>query len=125
MSKDTPTKDQTQHAAGSPSDAPDCSPVPEATDVEMAFPSQHEKLLPKWEDLTDEERSNSTVFCKAAQSLFFNGGKLEDFGVRIREGIEPTKVYRYLRATLPDWGPSHEHKVGGVGHMLAKWCEPV
>ena len=55
--------------------------------------------------------------------LFYKGGRFEDHGIRVKPGIPAEKVMRYFRATAGDWGPKHEHKIGGIGHMLAKWCE--
>lgn len=72
--------------------------------------------------LTPDERSMHGPFCDAVSSLFFSGGKLSDHGIAIKSGIDGVKVMRYIRATLGDFGPSHEHKIGGIAHMLAKWC---
>lgn len=100
-------------------------PIPEVSDLDMAFPTRWKTLLPPWDELTDDERHYGTIYCEAAERLMFNGGTLEDHGVRIRDGVDAEKVYRYLKATLGDFGPKHEHKIGGIGHMLAKWCEPI
>lgn len=97
--------------------------IPEVTDAEIAFPCQYQRLLPKWEDLTDEEKHLRGPFCEALSKLFFSGGKLADHGITPKPGVELTKVMRYVRATLGDWGPKHEHKIGGIAHMLAKWCD--
>ena len=98
-------------------------PVPEVTDLDCAFPTRYRELLPKWEDLTPDEKHMRGPFCDAVSSLFYSGGKLEDQGIRIKDGIDAKKVYRYLRATMGDFGPSHEHKIGGIGHMLSQWCQ--
>ncbi len=99
--------------------------VPDVSDLDLAFPTRYKELLPPAEDITEEEWHGQTIYCKAAEGLFFGGGALTDYGIRVKTQVDPTKVYRYLRATLGDLGPKHEHKIGGVGHMLARWCEPI
>lgn len=99
--------------------------IPEVSEVDIAFPTRYRELLPKMEDLTEDERGMRGPFCDAASQFFYKGGTLESAGIRARDGVDATKVYRYMRATLGDWGPKHEHKIGGIGHMLAKWCEVI
>lgn len=96
--------------------------IPEVTDLDCAFPTQWRTLLPKMEELTKDERAMRGPFCDALSSIFYGGGKLEDHGIEPKPGTDMKKVYRYVRATLGDWGPSQEHKIGGIAHMLAKWC---
>lgn len=98
-------------------------PIPEVTDADMAFPCRHNELLPAWKELTEEQKRNRDPFSEALQSLFFNGGKLSDHGIRMKDGVDGTKVNRFIQATLGDWGPKHEHKIGGIAHCLADWCE--
>lgn len=97
--------------------------IPEVTDADCAFPTRYRELLPKWEDLSDDEKNMRGPFCEALSSLFFRGGKLADHGIVPKPGVDLKKVMRYIRATLGDFGPSHEHKIGGIAHMLAKWCD--
>lgn len=97
--------------------------IPEVSDLDCAFQGRWRELLPKWADLTDEEKRGNGPFCDAVSSIFFSGGKLADHGIHIKDGVDGVKVHRYLRATLGDFGPSHEHKIGGIAHMLAKWCD--
>lgn len=90
---------------------------------DCVFPTKWRELLPKWEDLTDEEKRCQGPYCRALQSLFFRGVRLSDHNIYVKPGIDESKVHRYIRATLGDFGPKHEHKIGGIAHMLAKWCE--
>lgn len=98
-------------------------PVPIVDDLDCAFPTRWRELLPKWEDLTSDEKNMRGPFCQALSSLFFKGGKLSDHGITFKAGIDGTQVMRYIRATLGDFGPSHEHKIGGIAHRLAEWCD--
>ena len=97
--------------------------IPEVSDADCAFQGRWRELLPKYEDLTKQEQSGrGDAFCDALQSLFFKGGKLADHGITMKPGVDGTKVMRYIQATLGDFGPSHEHKIGGIAHMLKQWC---
>jgi hypothetical protein len=100
----------------------DCPPIPDVDDVDCAFPTRWRELLPPLDRLTKDERNMRGPFCEALSSIFFRGGRLEDHGIQPKPGVEMRKVYRYVRATLGDFGPPHEHKIGGIAHMLAKWC---
>lgn len=97
--------------------------IPEVTDADCAFPTRWQTLLPKWEDLTKDEKACRGPFCDAISRVFFSGGKLADHGITFKDGVDSRKVHRYLRATMGDFGPSHEHKIGGIAHMLAQWCD--
>jgi hypothetical protein len=96
--------------------------VPTVRDIDCIMPTRWKELLPKWEELTDEEKRCRGPFCEALSSIFYSGGRLADHGITINPGIDTAKVNRYIRATLGDFGPKHEHKIGGIAHMLKKWC---
>lgn len=80
------------------------TPVIEVSDGDIAFQGRWRELLPKFEDLTRDERSMSGPFCEALSSIFFSGGKLSDHGIYPKPGYDLSKIMRYIRATLPDWG---------------------
>lgn len=96
---------------------------PLVSDIDCAFPTRWRELLPPWGDLTEAEKRGNGPYCDALQSLFFRGGRLSDHGIVPKPGVELKRVMRYIQATLGDFGPKHEHKIGGIAHMLAKWCD--
>lgn len=96
--------------------------VPDVSDADCAFPTRWRELLPPMEVLSSDERNLRGPFCDALSSLFYSGGRLADHGIKVRDGHDASKVMRYIRATLGDFGPRHEHKIGGIAHALAKWC---
>ena len=121
---------QPAHRTPAPKPEPKAAPVlvsdnsiPEVDDLDCVFQTRWRDLLPKWADLTKEEQAMRGPFCDALSALFFSGGKLADHGITVKAGFDTAKIYRYIRATLGDFGPSHEHKIGGIAHMLAKWCD--
>lgn len=97
--------------------------IPEVSDADIAFPSRWRELLPPYNQLSKEDHNFNDPFHDAVSSLFFSGGRLSDYGIFPKEGNDLKKIMRYMRATLGDWGPKHEHKIGGIAHMLRKWCD--
>lgn len=97
-------------------------PIPEVTDLDCAFGAAM-RILPPYKELPDEFRSMRGKFCDAVSQLFYKGGTLSDLGLRPKEGVDESKVYRVLKACLGDFAPSHEHKIGGTGYLLSQWYE--
>ncbi len=97
--------------------------IPEVSDLDCAFQGRWRELLPPEGDLTPDEWSLRNPFCEALSSLFFRGGRLADHGITPKPGTDMAKVTRYVLATLGDFGPKHEYKIGGIAHALAKWCD--
>jgi len=107
-------------------------PVPEVSDVEAIFPANVVgSILPAKEDIPEEFHSkwhyNSFKPCHTAESIFFKGGMMEDYGYRLKKELEPQRrmVYRALQAALRSFEPSHEHKIVGVGYMISEWFEEI
>lgn len=88
------------------------------TDVEMAFST--EKLLPAWDDIPEDfKRGNKyTAICDA---MFF-GGPLPNFDIEMKPGFSDKALNRAVRAHLQSFSPKHEHKIAGVGYMMACAC---
>ncbi|RQV01610.1 hypothetical protein DF039_36975 [Burkholderia cenocepacia] len=92
-------------------------------DAEMAFST--ERLLPDWSDVPAEFR-NGNVYTRIAEAIFY-GTKLPDGEVTFRDGFRDDEaasdLQRCVRAHLQSFGPKHEHKIAGVGYMIAHVCE--
>lgn len=56
-------------------------------------------------------------------SLFFRGGKLDDFGLSIKPTIDRNQAMTALRALLSSFDPKHEHKTAVVAWCLSEWCD--
>jgi hypothetical protein len=98
-------------------------PIPDVTDVDMAF-GKIRGLLPAWDALPAEYRRESASGCRVASGLFYKGGKLSDHGLKPRDGVDSAKATRVLRACLGSFQPKHEHKIAGVGYLIDQWFEP-
>ncbi len=93
------------------------------TDVEVAFST--ERFLPAWEDVPEEFRRGN-LYTKVAESIFFSRS-LPKAEMRFKQDFSdegaPAALNRCVRAHLQSWGPKHEHKIAGVGFMIAQACE--
>ena len=100
--------------------------IPEFSDVDIAFPTK--TCLPPYDEVPDDfkgfrGRGDAKPFVEAVSSLFFNGGKLADFGLTFKPGVDQTKAGRALRVCLGSWEPKHEHKIAGAAYLLSQWCD--
>lgn len=99
-------------------------PIPEVTDIEMAFPTM--VPLPAWNDIPEDfrqERGESEPWHRIVSTIFCEGGRLSDFGLTPKPGIDKDKATRAIRTCLGSWEPSHEHKTAGVAFMLSEWFD--
>ena len=86
------------------------------TDAELAFSTQ--RLLPAWEDIPEEFRRGN-LYTKVAESIFY-GSPPPPCSIELKEGFDSSALNRAVRAHLQSWGPKHEHKIAGVGYMIAQ-----
>lgn len=86
------------------------------TDVEMALST--ERLLPALADIPDEFRSGN-LYTKLAEAIFF-GRELPECEIEMKAGFTPEMLNRAVRAHLQSFGPKHQHKIAGVGFMIAQ-----
>src|SRR3990167_761866 len=94
-------------------------PVPEFDDLTVAFGASNSDYL-TCEQMGDDFYGDRNKFTDVAKKLFFNGGRLEDYGLTLKPEIDKTKAMRAVRALLGSWAPKHEIKIGTVGFALSK-----
>lgn len=95
--------------------------VPEVSDVDIAFGSITH--LPKWEDIPEEfkELHAPSKWNKLFTKLFYGHGASGE--VIPKEGIDPMKAGRVIRAIMVSWAPKHEHKMAGCMYLMSQWFE--
>ncbi|KQW19801.1 MULTISPECIES: hypothetical protein [Pseudomonas] len=91
------------------------------TKPEVAFST--ERLLPAWADIPDEFK-NGNIYTELASAIFY-GTKLPPGTIEFNEGFTPEALNNCVRAHLQSFGPKHEHKIAGVGFMIASACTLV
>lgn len=75
-------------------------------------------LLPAWEDIPQDFRRGNR-YTELASALFC-GSELPNWEIEMKEGFDPQVLNRAVRAHLQSFGPRHEHKIAGVGYMIAQ-----
>lgn len=88
------------------------------TDVELAFSTT--RLLPAWEDIPKAYREGN-LYTELAEAIFF-GREMPRCGIELHDGIESQALNRCVRAHLQSFEPKHEHKIAGVGYLMAQAC---
>lgn len=86
---------------------------------EVAFSTA--RLLPAWEDIPDDFKQGN-IYTALAASIFY-GTKLPPGVIEFNEGVTPEALNKCVRAHLQSFGPKHEHKIAGVGYMIASACK--
>lgn len=87
----------------------------EITDTDVAFSTT--KFLPPYELIPDEFKFGRTKWNRLFSDWFFNG--LKALSVSPKEGIDPQKAMRCIRAHMGSFSPKHEHKKAGVAYMMS------
>lgn len=77
------------------------------------------KLLPPMSEIPVEFHRHTNTWCSFAMSLFFKGGALP----KCKDGIDPNKAARHLKAVLGSFEPKYEHKEAGAGWLMSLWYE--
>lgn len=101
-------------------------PVPDFDGPTIAFGASRKDYLTR-EQLGDwygiYGKNSKTPFHECAAKLFYKGGKLTDYGLHIKKGLDQAKVMGAIRALLCSFDPSQEIKIGTVAVALANWCD--
>jgi hypothetical protein len=107
----------------------DLKPVP-LKDVELAFPAEGLRLLPKWEIIPEEFKQGGSfrnTWVRIVDEMFFGmkGGVAEQYAMEPVEGIDFEAASRHLQAALRSFQPKHEHKIAGVAYLSSLWFRLV
>lgn len=88
------------------------------TDPEFVFSTT--RFLPEWDDIPDDFKSGN-LYTQLATALCFNR-PMPACTIELKAGVEKEKLNRCIRAHVQSYGPKHEHKIAGVGYMIACAC---
>lgn len=92
------------------------------TDLDMVFGADL-KDYPPYDAIPEQFRRGNTAANDAVSSLFFRGGKLDDFGLRLKSGVDPNAFYGALKAMLCSFAPKHEHKEAACAWLVSEYTE--
>ena len=87
------------------------------SDIDAAFGAQEEDYPPLADMPTEYQRERADG-CKIAANLFYGGGKLEDFGRKLKGDVHAKSFYLALQAYLCSFAPKHEHKMATCGWLI-------
>ena len=93
--------------------------APEITDLHLAFGTV--EGLPPYSDIPKEFTASKTKWNQLFNDLFFNG--LKSLQLHPKEGIDPVKAQRHIKALMKSFEPKHEHKEAGVAYLMSKYFE--
>jgi hypothetical protein len=85
------------------------------------------KDYPDQSVIPEKFRRGHTPYNRVVSTLFFKGGKLDDFGLSFKKGIDRNQAMTAIRALLCSFDPKHEIKEATVAWALSEWCdgEPI
>lgn len=94
--------------------------------AQRAFPADViGTLLPLWDDIPEEFRSDWTGQHGNEWTLFVNRlfglGWPLDREVLRRDDVDPEIAYQHLDTILRSYQPKHEHKIAGVAWLMSRW----
>ncbi|OCJ12503.1 hypothetical protein A6U86_05630 [Rhizobium sp. AC27/96] len=78
---------------------------------------------PSREAIPDQFYGGNTPYNRVFSTLFFKGGSLEQFGIRIKDGIDRAQAMMAIRSLLCSFDPKHEIKEATVAWALSEWCD--
>lgn len=104
-------------------------PMFEMDDAEAAFGCSMERYVGKgYEDgksIGHQIERKLRAEANAAAMIFHQGGRLADYGFRVKPGMDSKQVHRALQALLRSFMPSHEAKMGTAALAIHRWCDPI
>lgn len=81
------------------------------------------KDYPPYGAIPEEFKDGNAPANKVVSFLFFKGGSLEQFGLRLKVGIDRDAFYGALRAMLCSFTPKHEHKEAACAWLINEFTE--
>jgi len=69
--------------------------------------------------------NSRTPFHRAVEQLFYKGGTLAGYGLKLKPEIDQAKAMRALQALMSSWAQKHEVKIGTCAVALANWCDLI
>ena len=94
-------------------------PIPEITDVEMAFSST--KHAPAYDSIPAEFKRGRTKWHDLFTQIFYKGS--EGIKMKAKEGVDIKKAQRAIHAYMSSWGPKHEEKHDVCAYMFSEWFD--
>lgn len=83
------------------------------------------RLMPKYSLVPEKFQDHrGTPWNKLFNTMFFKELP-EDTVFDSKDGIDPNKAFRHIKAVMKSWEPKHEHKEAAVAWLLSIWFKSV
>lgn len=94
--------------------------VKNVSDTDVAFGGDMKVLMPPMSDIPKEFHDGNTKWNEITSAWFF-GGLSKDTKFYAKEGINPQKALKHIKAILGSYAPRHEEKEASVAFLLSEW----
>ena len=94
-------------------------PVMEVSDLDMVFPCDVSKLMPKYAYIPDEFKRGNNKWNRLAREWFFVGVKA--LNITPKPGIDKTTALRHIKTIIGSFEPKHEHKEAACAYLMSQW----
>lgn len=78
---------------------------------------------PPFEAIPEQFQRGNSPANKVVSQLFFKGGSLDEFGLRVKAGVDRSAFYGALKAMLCSFAPKHEHKEAACAWLVSEFTE--
>jgi hypothetical protein len=92
------------------------------TNLDCAFGADL-KDYPPYEAIPDQFKLDYAPAAVVVSTLFFKGGKLDDFGLRLKAGVNRAAFFATLQSLLGSFAPKHEHKTAACAWLVDEFTE--
>lgn len=97
--------------------------IPEISDVDVAFPARALEWCPPMKDIPNEHKNfnGDSKQRKLCADLLFSDVNYDTLKFLPKEGIDPEKAWKAIRATAGSFTIHHEHKEACITYFLSEW----
>jgi hypothetical protein len=92
------------------------------TNLDCAFGADI-RDYPPYETIPEQFRRGNTPANDVVGTLFYKGGSLDQFGLRLKPGVDRSAFYGALKAMLCSFAPKHEHKDAACAWLVHEFTE--
>lgn len=97
-------------------------PIQEVTDVDFAFSTNVNKLMPAYKDIPEEFKGYNNKWVSVFEDMFFLGKRKQ---LIPREGIDEKKAMRHIMTVMRSFEPKHEYKTAACAFLFNEWFSGI
>ena len=98
--------------------------IKEVSDMDMVMGGKIEELLPPMQDIPDEFGiCKKNKWSEFISDWVFRG--IKELRLAPKDGVDPEKAIRHIRAIMSSFEPKHEHKEAGCAYLMSIWFDDL